>query len=194
MASSTPLIQIILGSTRDQRRGEPIARWLADLATDREDVNAELVDLATFDLPFLSGATPPMHPDSRDPAAHAWSETIGRADGYALIVPEYNHGYPAAIKNAFDHLFSEWARKPIGFVSYGAGGGGIRAVEQLRQVVVELDMVPIRRQVAIAGVWSAIGENGTLRQPPFNDAHALLDDLVWWAAILSGGRRAAAAA
>jgi NAD(P)H-dependent FMN reductase len=192
--ADTPLIQIILGSTRDQRRGEPVARWLADLALDREDVVCELVDLASFDLPFLSGATPPMDPDSRDPAARGWSETIAGADGYVLIVPEYNHGYPAAVKNAFDHLFSEWARKPIGFVSYGAAGGGIRAVEQLRQVVVELDMVPVRRQVAIAGVWSAIGEDGKLREPPFKDAHALLDDLAWWAATLRDGRRAAAAA
>ncbi|HKN93914.1 MAG TPA: NAD(P)H-dependent oxidoreductase [Thermoleophilaceae bacterium] len=189
-----PHIQIILGSTREQRRGEPIARWLAKLASARGDLNAELVDLADFALPFLTQATPPMGPDSRDAAARDWASKIASADGYVLVVPEYNHGYPAAIKNALDHLFAEWNRKPMGFVSYGGASGGLRAVEQLRQVVIELSIVPLRRQIAIPRVWERISDSGELRAPQDPEAHLLLDDLVWWASALRAAREAPAAA
>jgi NAD(P)H-dependent FMN reductase len=134
-----PHIQIILCSTRDQRRGPPIARWFAAIAAEREDITSELLGLAEFDLPFLSGATPPMTADSRDEAARGWGANVADGDGYVFVVPEYNDGYPAAVKNALDHLFGEWSRKPIGFVSYAGLAGGVRAVEQLRQVAVELE-------------------------------------------------------
>jgi NAD(P)H-dependent FMN reductase len=188
-----PHIQIILGSTREQRRGEPIARWLAELASGRGDLNAEVLDLADFALPFLTLSTPPMSPHSRDEAALSWAAKIASADGYVLVVPEYNHGYPAAIKNALDHLFAEWNRKPIGFVSYGGLGGGLRAVEQLRQVVIELNMVPLRRQIAIPRIWEQISETGELRAPQDPEAHLLLDDLVWWASALRAARETPAA-
>jgi NAD(P)H-dependent FMN reductase len=186
----TPNILVIIGSTRAHRRGEPIARWFADLASTREDIACELVDLASYELPFLTSATPPFKPESRDEAAFEWAATIAAADGYVLITPEYNHGYPAAVKNAFDHLFSEWSRKPIGFVSYGGLSGGVRATEQLRQVVVELEMVPVRRQVAIPRIWAALDEFGELRQPPIEDARLLLDDIAWWARALRSARAA----
>lgn len=192
--SETPHIQIILGSTREQRRGEPIARWLAELASARGDLSAELLDLAEFALPFLTQATPPMAPDSRDEAARSWAKKIASADGYVLVVPEYNHGYPAAIKNALDHLFAEWNRKPMGFVSYGGMSGGVRAVEQLRQVVIELNMVPLRRQVAIPRVWEQITDGGQLRAPQDPEAHLLLDDVVWWASALRAARQTPATA
>jgi NAD(P)H-dependent FMN reductase len=188
---TTPHIQIILASTRTQRRGEPIARWFTELAAARGDLSFELVDLAELSLPLLANASPPMSIQSRDGAAHQWSQKVAAADGYVVVTPEYNHGYPASLKNALDHLFSEWNRKPIGFVSYGASAGGVRAVEQLRQVAIELDMVPIRRQIAIARVWAAIDDTGALRQPPIDEAHALLDDIVWWATTLRTGRSVA---
>src|SRR3954469_16827099 len=194
METATPLIQIILGSTRAQRRGDPIAHWLAGLAGARDDLSCQLVDLARFELPFLTTAPPPMRPDPRDPAAQEWSETITAGDGYVFVVPEYNHGYPGAVKNALDHLFAEWARKAIGFLSYGAAAGGVRAIEQLRQVAIELDMVPVRRQVAISRVWGALDERGELRDPPTADAHALLADIAWWGGALRDGRVAATAA
>ena len=94
--------------------------------------------------------------------------------------PEYNHGYPAPLKNALDHLFSEWNRKPIGFVSYGASGGGLRAVEQLRQVAIELKMAPVRRHVAIPRVWEALDGSGVPRDPQVTEqARALLDEMAW---------------
>jgi NAD(P)H-dependent FMN reductase len=187
----TPNILIVIGSTRIRPRGEPIARWLADLVSERDDLACDVVALASFRLPFLTSATPPMQPDAREEAAQEWATTIAAADGYVFVVPEYNHGYPAAVKNALDHLFSEWSRKPIGFVSYGGAGGGVRATEQLRQVAVELDMVPVRHQVAIARVWAAVDDNGELREPPVDDARLMLDDIAWWASALREARDAA---
>jgi len=191
---SLPLVQVIIGSTREQRRGEPIARWFAELAGARTDLDVAIADLAELQLPLLRHASPPMGQDSRDGAAQGWAQTVDGADGFVIVTPEYNHGYPAPLKNALDHLFTEWNRKPVGFVSYGASSGGIRAVEQLRLVAVELEMVPMRRQVAIQRVWSAIADDGQLREPPAEQAHALLDDLVWWAAALRAARNAAVVA
>jgi NAD(P)H-dependent FMN reductase len=189
-----PHILIIIGSTREQRRGEPIARWFAGIAEAREDLTSEVVDLAELGLPLLTSATPPMNPDSRDEAARDWSAKVAEADGFVLVTPEYNHGYPAALKNALDHLFSEWSRKPVGFVSYGAGSGGVRAAEQLRQVAIELELAPVRRQVAIPQVWAALDESGAPRDPGLADQAArLLDDMAWWGRTLRAGREEAAA-
>jgi len=189
-----PLIQLIVASTRLRRRGTPIAGWFASVAAARDDLTVEITDLAELSLPLLAEATPPMDATSRDPAARDWSDTVAAADGYVVVTPEYNHGYPAPLKNALDHLFGEWGRKPIGFVSYGAASGGARAVEQLRQVAVELDMVPLRRQVAIPRIWAALDERGVLRDPPITEAEAMLDDLVWWAMRLRAIRTGAAVA
>ena len=127
-----------------------------------------------------------MSIESQDGSALEWSEKVARAYGYALVTPEYNHGYPAPpLKNALDHLFSEWNRKPIGFVSYGASGGGLRAVEQLRQVAIELKMAPVRRRVAIPRVWEALDGSGVPRDPQVTEqARALLDEMAWWATSL----------
>ena len=189
-----PVIQIIIASTRRQRRGGPIAAWFADVAAARDDLTVEVADLVELSLPLLTDATPPMGARSREPAAREWAETAAAADGYVVVTPEYNHGYPAPLKNALDHLFGEWGRKPIGFVSYGTASAGARAVEQLRQVAVELDMVPIRHQVAIARIWAALDEDGALREPPVAEARAMLDDLVWWATTLRDARTPATVA
>ena len=144
MSTDLPLVQIVIGSVRQRRFGEHVARWFAELAAERTDLRFEVVDLAAWDLPALTTPVPPMMGPSEDPAIRRWAAKVAEGDGYVLVTPEYNHGYPASLKNALDHLFAEWGRKPVGFVSYGGPGGGLRAVEQLRQVVVELDMVLLR--------------------------------------------------
>jgi NAD(P)H-dependent FMN reductase len=186
-----PHVLVIIGSTRQKRRGEAVGLWFADLAAARGDMTVELADLALLDLPWLHGSTPPMRADSREPGAYEWSRRVATADAFVVVSGEYNHGYPAPLKNAFDLLFDEWARKPVGFVGYGGTSGGVRAVEQLRQVAVELDMVAVRHQVSIPRIWTAVGEDGTLIDPPVEDAHALLDDIAWWATALHQARIAA---
>jgi NAD(P)H-dependent FMN reductase len=187
-----PLIQIIIGSTRAGRAGEPVAKWLAQLATARGDLTAELVDLATMELPWLTSSTPPAD-ERREQGAQEWAARIAAADGYVLVTSEYNHGYAAPLKNALDLLFAEWARKPVAFLSYGGASGGVRAVEQLRQVAVELDMVPLRRHVAIPAIFRRLDQQRNLIDPPVNEAQVMLDDLVWWASMLADARLASAA-
>jgi NAD(P)H-dependent FMN reductase len=187
-----PLIQIIIGSTRARRAGEPVAKWLAQLATARGDLTAELVDLATMELPWLTSSTPPAD-ERREQGAQEWAARIAAADGYVLVTSEYNHGYAAPLKNALDLLFAEWARKPVAFLSYGGASGGVRAVEQLRQVAVELDMVPLRRHVAIPAIFRRLDQQRNLIDPPVNEAQVMLDDLVWWASMLADARLASAA-
>jgi NAD(P)H-dependent FMN reductase len=185
-----PNIQVILGSTRQGRSGEKVARWFMAHADARTDLDVELVDLRDWPLPFFDQQRPPMMGGYTDPEQQRWAEQIARADGYVLVTPEYNHGYPAVLKNALDHLFAEWNGKPVGFVGYGGPGAGLRAVEQLRQVVVELEMVPLRQQVAIGNVYAAFDQDGRLANPEHYDrqAGAVLDELARWTSRLAGTR------
>lgn len=173
---SAPLVQVVLGSTRQGRFGDRVARWFLEAAGGRDDLQLELVDLRDWPLPFFDGAAPPMSGRYDDLAQRAWAAQVARADAYVLVTPEYNHGYPAVLKNALDTVYAEWSGKPVGFVGYGGTGGGIRAVEQLRQVVVELDMVPLREQVVLTRAYAAFDESGRLRDTWHDrEATALLD-------------------
>ncbi|HJC58779.1 MAG TPA: NAD(P)H-dependent oxidoreductase [Candidatus Dietzia intestinigallinarum] len=144
-------IGIILGSIRDGRAGATVARWVAEQAASREGVSYELVDLKSFDVPLLTSATVPGAADKKydDERVTRWSRTIDSYDGYVFVTPEYNHGVPGGLKNAFDVLGGEWADKAVAFVSYGAEGG-VRAVEHWRQIVANFRMVGVRQQVSLS--------------------------------------------
>ncbi len=142
-------IAIIIGSTRPQRRGKVVGEWVHALAVDKASADYTLIDLKEVDLPFLDEPKSPMEGDYQHAHTKAWSKLIAPFDGYILVTPEYNHGTSGALKNALDFLYKEWNNKPVAFVSYGSDNG-VRAVEQLRQVVVELQMAPIRIQVALS--------------------------------------------
>ena len=192
MNSSAPRIQVILGSTREGRAGEQVARWVTALATQRGDVQVELVDLRDYPLPFFESAVSPKRALSDDPRVQAWAAKIAEADGYVFVTPEYNYGYPAVLKNALDYLYYQWNDKPVGFVGYGGVAGGIRAVQQLRQVVVELGLIQVRTQVLIPRVFAAFGEDGQpIDAMHTTTASALLDEMADWARTL-GAKRVAA--
>ena len=125
-------------------------------------------------------------------AAVAQRLTIGQADAFVVVTPEYNHGYPAALKQAIDLPRSEWRRKPVAFVSYGGLGGGLRAVEQLRGVFAELHAVTMRDSVSFHMAWELFDESGALRQPAQSNAAltTMLDHLTWWATALRTARAA----
>jgi len=184
-----PLIQLIVASTRRRRRGRPIAGWFASVAAARDDLTVEITDLAELSLPLLAEATPPMDATSRDPVARDWSDTVAAADGYVVVTPEYNHGYPGALKNAIDQLYPAWTYKPIAFVGYGGFSGGARAVEQLRLVAVELRMVPIRDEVNLRLVGLVADERGFPTDELYaKRAAAMIDELVWWTKVTKEGR------
>lgn len=187
-----PKILVILGSTREGRRGEKVANWAMSVLSKRSDANYELVDLRDWDFPFYNLPTSPSTKKGvyQSEIQEKWGEKIDSADGYLMITPEYNHGYSAVLKNAIDFLWFEWNHKPVTFISYGGGAGGVRAVEQLRQVAVELEMVPIREAVLISGIHGAFDEQGNIKDESFN--HRLeqtVDRLVLWTKSLGKIRK-----
>jgi NAD(P)H-dependent FMN reductase len=188
MTSDRLKIQIILGSIRENRFGDTVGKWFLGVAGSRENLDAELIDLRDWQLPFFKE---PRSPSSGRYAEEArpWAEKIAQGDGYVIISPEYNHGYSAVLKNAMDHIYREWNNKPIGFVSYGGSSGGTRAVEQLRLVAIELQMAPIREAVVIPFARSAFDEDGQPRSTTLNDrANAVLNQMTWWANVLKKAR------
>lgn len=166
-----PQIKIILASIRESRAGARVAEWFVPLAQKNDQAEFELLDLRDYPMPLFADAEPPITRQGphADPAVNHWLEKIEAADGFIVITPEYNHGYPSALKNAYDYGYKEWNGKPIGFVGYGGAAGGARSVEQQRQVVAELRMYDVRDQVLIPFIWAAFDENGRLQN---EDAHA----------------------
>jgi NAD(P)H-dependent FMN reductase len=187
-------IQVIVGSTREGRFSERAAAWVMDRIAGRGDLEAELVDLRDYPMPFFDQPRAPAH-GLRDypPEVIPWAEKVERADGYLVVTSEYNHGYPAVLKNALDQVFPELGRKPIAFVGYG-NAGGARSIEQLRQVSIEFEMAPLRYAVHILPPEL----RPAIQAPePFDvELLASLDerldtvatDLVWWADALAQAR------
>ena len=141
-------VKVILGSTRQGRYGDKPASWIFGELGKLESITAELLDLRDYPLPFYDEPVSPMRLNGNysTPQIKKWSEKIKEADAFIIIAPEYNHGYTAVLKNALDHLYPEWNFKPVGFISYGSVGGA-RVIEQLRQVAVELQMLPIKNAI-----------------------------------------------
>ena len=187
-------IKIILGSTRPNRQSEAVGKWIRDIASRQKNFDIEILDLRDYPLPFYSepvGASGLKTVGYTNEHAEKWAKKIADADGYIFVAPEYNHGYSAVLKNALDYAYTEWNRKPVGFVSYGSAAGGSRAVEQLRLVAIELQMVSVRGQVLIPIIWDAFDENGGLKDPGDHYLHAaegMLHELEWWAKTLKGAR------
>jgi NAD(P)H-dependent FMN reductase len=176
---SAPVLQVIIGSTRPGRLGPAVAAWFADVARAHGAFTVEEVDLAEVALPLLDE---PEHPAlGRYSRQHTreWSATVSRADIHVLVVPEYNHGYNAATKNAIDYLHAEWRDKTIGFVSYGGVAAGTRAVQALKQVFVSVKAVPVNESVNIPFIASLIGPDGSLAATDGMQAAAkvMLDEL-----------------
>lgn len=184
-------VGVILGSTRDARFGDKPAQWFMKLAQQRNDMQFELLDLRDFDLPFFNEVASNAWAPTQDEKAKRWQQKIAEFDAYVIITPEYNHAPPAALKNALDQAYVEWVRKPVAFVGYGSVGAA-RAVEQLRLIVNELQMMPVRAAVHIQGAdfMAVSGGDKTLDDldylPPL--VTTMLDDLAWWAKALKAAR------
>lgn len=182
-------VKIILGSARDGRFGDKPARFVYELAKKQQDWEAEFLDLKEWNLPFFASAKAPKSGEYEGDLIKKWAAAIGEADAYIMVTPEYNHGYPAVLKNALDFLYNEWVNKPVAFVGYGGGLGGGRAVEQLRQVVIELQMAPIREALFIPSVWQAFDESGKpVDEQLGNKAQAMFEQLTWWGEALKAAR------
>ena len=188
-------IAVILGSVREGRFGDKPARWIFDELKKRTDVEATFLDVKDFNLPLFDSPVSPAWVNEPLPAAAKWAEAIAAQDGFIVVAPEYNRGPGAAMKNAFDWVYPEWNRKAIGFVGYGSTGGA-RAIEQMRNIAVELQMAPVRHGVHI--MWPLMAplmqEKAPLDPAKFADvqqaAETMIDDVVWWAKALKAARAA----
>jgi len=170
---------VIVGSTRPGRAGLPVGKWFIDRARRQPGVNVTVADLAELNLPLLDE---PNHPRLRQYVnrhTKEWSATVDAADAIVIVTPEYNHSYPAAVKNAIDYLHHEWQYKPVGFVSYGGVSAGTRAVAALKPVVSVLKMVPVAENVNIPFHAQFIDDGVVEPNDVMNDAaDAMLAELV----------------
>lgn len=188
---TTPLnIAVIIGSVRDGRFGPTVAEWFLSQVDGPFEV--DVVDLAEVRLPLnmpAYGAEP-----SAEAAAVLAEVTprLERADAFVVITPEYNHSYPASLKNLIDWHFTQWQAKPVALVSYGGQSGGRHAVEHLRHVFAELHAMTLRDTISITRYPDLFGPDGRLLDPTELDAaaKALLTQLEWWATALAEARRA----
>ena len=186
-----PRLLIIIASTRPGRIGLPVANWFVEQASAHGGFELEVVDLAELGLPLLDE---PSHPRLRrytQDHTRAWSATVDAADAVVMVTSEYNYGYPAALKNAIDFLHHEWRYKPVGFVSYGGVAAGTRAVQQLKQVVTALAMMPTQASVNIPFVQQFRGEDGTItgNEVMLEAVPAMLDELLRFQEALAPLRR-----
>jgi NAD(P)H-dependent FMN reductase len=176
-------LAVIIGSTRPNRFGDTVARWFVAQGRQRDDMALDVIDLAEVGLPAVLPHDP--GPEVRDYVAR-----IDRADAFVVVTPEYNHGYPASLKQAIDIPYHQWRAKPVGFVSYGGLAGGQRAVEQLRQVFPELHATTVRDTVSFHMAHGRFDESGEPHEPEGCNAAAktMLDQLAWWATALRTAR------
>ncbi|MCR6671939.1 NADPH-dependent FMN reductase [Devosia ginsengisoli] len=191
---SKPRIGIIISTTREGRFGERAARWVAELAASRNDIETEIVDLRDYPLPFFDSVSSPRFAPIDTPEARKWAGKLAELDGYVFVTAEYNHSVSGVLKNALDFVFAEPARKPAAFVGYGAVGGA-RAVEQLRLIAVELSMAPLNRAVHInmEPFKGMLMEGKDFADYPYlaPTVDTMLEELAWYAQTLKAGRDAA---
>jgi NAD(P)H-dependent FMN reductase len=187
-------LQVILGSTRPGRAGEAVAKWVYKVASQRDDFEVELVDVADYELPLLDEPIPPSLGKYTKAHTKKWAEKIDEADGFIFVASEYNHGIAGGLKNAIDYLYKEWNNKAAGFVSYGSNGGS-RAVEHLRSVSAEIQIADVREQLLLN--LANDFENYSVFKPTERHEQQLnkvLDQVIAWAEAMQYVRNGEAVA
>ncbi|MFF2305807.1 NADPH-dependent FMN reductase [Streptomyces sp. NPDC058128] len=189
-AASAPApltLALVVASDREGRFAPVVTDWFRSRLAEREDFTVTVLDLAETDLPTSLSYDP--SPAVRAELAKV-TPVLENADAYVVITPEYNHSFPAALKNLIDRHYTEWQAKPVGFVSYGGISGGLRAVEQLRQVYAEMHAVTVRDTVSFHHAHGLFDEDGRHKDPAAAEgaAKALLDQLGWWGRALKSAK------
>ncbi len=196
MDTSTIRIGVIIGSVRDGRFGDKPGTWIFNETKKLAGVEAELIDLKEVKLPtYATAGYPSAVQDGNygSEAVNDFAKRIAAQDAFIIVTPEYNHGYPSALKDALDSVYREWNNKPVAFVGYGSAMGA-RAIEQLRQVAIELQMHPTRNAVHITGdVYGAAMQSATVGDaaafaPLAEKAAGMFTQLLWWAKALKAAR------
>ncbi|GAA3213798.1 NAD(P)H-dependent oxidoreductase [Actinocorallia longicatena] len=191
MSDNELRLAVIISSVRDGRYAPLVAGWFLDHAADSA-FELDVIDLIDVDLPLNTPAHGGEASDRAKAALADVTPVLERADAFIVITPEYNHSYPAALKNLIDWHSTQWQAKPVGIVSYGGFSGGIRATEHLRHVFAELHAVTLRDAVSIPAAYAAFDEDGRMKEPEVQNtfAKALMVQLDWWARALRDARTA----
>jgi NAD(P)H-dependent FMN reductase len=178
-------IAVVTGSTRPGRNNETVARWVWNVAKQRNDAEFELVDIASYNLPLLDEPTPALYGQYSHEHTKVWSNKIASFDAFVFVTPEYNHSTSGALKNAVDYLYREWNNKAAGFVSYGGSSGGACAVEHLRLITAALRIATVPAQVLLS-LFTDFENFKTLKPGPQREKELsiMLDQLVAWGAAL----------
>ena len=185
-------VGIIIGSTRQGRFSEHSAKWVENILKTKEEIEVEVLDLKKYNLPFFDGPSPAslkgVYPNK---SVQEWANKIKEQDAFVIIAPEYNYGYTGVLKNSFDSIYQEWNNKAIAFVGHG-GVGGSRAIEQLKEIAICLQMAPIRNAVNIMSPWLLVDGDGKLKEGAFDSykqsAENTITQLLWWAKALKKAR------
>jgi NAD(P)H-dependent FMN reductase len=177
-------IPLLLGTNRKERKSVFAARWLVGEMQKRDDLETRLFDVADFDLPQND------YGQEIKNAFPEWRDAIVGADGLVIVTPEYNHGYPGALKAVLDLLLREYIHKAVAFVGVSAGPwGGTRVIEAMVPMVRELGLAVTFSDLNFPFVQNTFGPAGQLLDPAFEQrAKNFLDELVWMATILRWGR------
>lgn len=185
-------VGIILGSTRPNRNGEAVAKWVHQQVQGRNDATYELVDIKDYNLPLLDEPIPPSQGKYSQPHTKRWAEKVRALDAFIFVTPEYNHGTSGALKNAIDFLYAEWNNKAAGFVSYGSAGGA-RAVESLRLVMGEVQIADVRAQVMFSLALDFKNYSAFAPDPRHDkELDAMLKQLIPWGEAMKSVRDRAA--
>lgn len=178
-------VLVILGSARKGGTGQRVGQWVKDAVNAQGDLELDYVSVDELNLPIFNEAFSPKYrhytgDDYTNPDGKAWAERVAKAEAVIVVTPEYNHGYPGGLKNSFDWVGTEWQGKPVAFVGYSITQfGGVRAVEQLRQVVTEMGMHQVPNAVLVGTAQEVLSESGVSSSDELNGTlSGVLKDLV----------------
>ncbi len=177
-------IPVLLGTPRKNRESENVANWVCSKMRERDDTLTQLFDVRDFHLPHDNYGTEigEQFPE--------WRDAIIKADGLVIVTPEYNHGYPGALKSVLDLLLKEYIHKAVAFVGVSAGPwGGTRVIESMVPMVRELGLAVTFSDLNFPSVKSKFDDDGNLLDDAYNKrVTGFLDELVWMATTLRWGR------
>lgn len=183
-------IGVIIASTRPVRLGPSVAKWFLSQIDTPDNVEIEVIDLAKINLPFLNEPNQPADAKYENESTKKWSQTVDNLDGFIFVIPEYNHGYPAPLKNALDTIYKEWRKKPVAFVGYGVLGAA-RSIDHLIPALAQIGLVSLPYvAINIINAENSIDSSGNIKPDSIKGSKPsrLLEELIWWTKLLKTAR------
>lgn len=178
-------IPVILGTVRQGRKSKAIARFIVEQTTQVKTVETELIDIRALPISVDDAGLSAQIP--------SFAETVRRADGFIIVIPEYNHTYPGILKHVLDTNYKEYVHKAVGLCGVSSGSfGGVRAIESLLPALKAFGLLPTVADLNVSNVEDVLDETGQLLEPErsafLRRYERFIKELVWLAATLKHGR------